>query len=571
MSQNYLVSDQKIFELSKKIEILEKIIEEKFESLPGSKVTASMQGGLNIDTLINSIDDLILTIGSSKSVKLIEKLRMLANILEDASDMIIGFDKELKLRYMNFSGKIVMNWEKDLDIEQKKLSDVFSERIIKLFKEKILLTCDRFNLWEGEASLKNQHEKEYPVFMSVNSHRDNKGNIKYYSAIIRNISIQKEIEMKLQSAIMEMSMLFNTTSNPMCIIENDFSIGKVNESFLNLFNCNYADVLTKKCYEMFGSDRCNTPRCSINLVQNGDSIKNYKEQYMVNGEKKIDCLITVNAFISAKGEIKGAIQDIKDITEIVKSEEEKSVMQKQLFQTAKLASIGELAGGVAHELNNPLAVIQSYNDQIEEILEEDNYKNEEVLSSIEGVTRSIKKMVKIINQLKAFGRKSTKEISSYDIHEIIDSALGLFGKQLGNKNIEVVKNFASEKILVVIDHGELEQVLVNLLLNARDAMEKSDQKLITITTKKDGDFLELLLEDTGPGIPGDIKEKIFDPFFTTKEVGKGTGLGLSISYDIIKKHSGTIEIENNKIGTGAVFKIRLPDKDFWLAASGEKR
>ena len=234
-----------------------------------------------------------------------------------------------------------------------------------------------------------------------------------------------------------------------------------------------------------------------------------------------------------------------------KSKEELQETEGQLVQSAKLASLGTLSAGVAHELNQPLAIIRGVAQQavqdtsIEGDLRED-------LNLIIGQTG---RMVKIVRHLRTFSRAGTEEHSMVSVNSTIEDCFILVGAQLKAHNISVQLKLSEQNPAVSGDANELEQVLLNLITNARDALEDVDNATITITSEASGGRVRVVFEDNGPGIPQEAAAKIFDPFFTTKAPGKGTGLGLSISHSIIKKHGAEISVRNNN---GAQFTLDFP-------------
>ncbi len=243
--------------------------------------------------------------------------------------------------------------------------------------------------------------------------------------------------------------------------------------------------------------------------------------------------------------------------------------QSQLVQAAKLASIGELAAGVAHELNQPLMVIRGGIQLIRKSIRKNRITLEEVGDQMAPLEKNTTRMMHIIDHLRTFSRQSTKSFSNVDLVEIVEEALLLIGVQLRNRNIEIHRDFQPDLPKIQGNANQLEQVFLNLFMNARDAILTRSQNpaespnrrgRINVTLRLSpggGDRLEVLFEDDGCGIPEEIQEKVFDPFFTTKEVGKGTGLGLSISYGIIEDHGGRIAVDRSS-GDGTAFRIVLP-------------
>ena len=275
--------------------------------------------------------------------------------------------------------------------------------------------------------------------------------------------------------------------------------------------------------------------------------------------------------------------------EIEKAHEALQEAQAQLVQSEKLASVGQLAAGVAHEINNPISFITSnlgtlksyvkvmkqlitgYRRYLEgakqgtlqsEILEKMHQLEEEedikfVLEDIEGlVSDSIegsKRIKDIVQGLNSFSRVDDERVSDEDIHEGINTTLKVVANEI-KYNCEVIKKFGVLP-LVSCNLAQVNQVFMNLMVNAAQAMESKGT--ITITTRIDGANAVLEFRDNASGIPADKIGSIFDPFFTTKPIGSGTGLGLSISYGIIQRHGGTIEVDS-EVGVGTTFSVRLP-------------
>jgi C4-dicarboxylate-specific signal transduction histidine kinase len=254
------------------------------------------------------------------------------------------------------------------------------------------------------------------------------------------------------------------------------------------------------------------------------------------------------------------MSDLKETTAEVQSrEQELREKQEQLVQAGKLATLGELTTGVAHELNNPLNNIGLFIGNAIDLIELGvvDANPEQILHELSSAMQQVRKATEIISHLRTFGRAAPVSYEPVVIEQVIQRALSLMAEQLRLRQIEVQMHFPVEKVIVMGNPIQLEQVFINLLTNARDALASVPRKVITISCAVKTDVVELQVDDTGPGIPAGLEQRIFDPFFTTKEVGAGTGLGLSITYGIIKDHEGTITVQNRP-GEGALFLIQLP-------------
>ena len=250
--------------------------------------------------------------------------------------------------------------------------------------------------------------------------------------------------------------------------------------------------------------------------------------------------------------------DLRDTTvEVQRREQELRDKQEQLVQAGKLATLGELTAGVAHELNNPLNNTSLFVGNAIDRLELGGTDNERIVTELRHAMQQVRKATEIISHLRTFGRAAPLSREPICLRQVVERALSLMEAQLRVREVEVTVDLGVEEPVVVGNAIQLEQVFINLLTNARDAVADSPRKAIRISAAVDPAAVEIAVADTGHGIPPELERRIFDPFFTTKEVGKGMGLGLSITYGIIKEHGGTISVVSAP-GEGAAFLIHLP-------------
>ena len=257
------------------------------------------------------------------------------------------------------------------------------------------------------------------------------------------------------------------------------------------------------------------------------------------------------------GSLSVAIENARNYTEaqtrlasLERAHAELVETQAQLVQSAKLASIGQLAAGLAHEINNPIGIILGFAQLIAQRIQDEKIKSFAVAAEREAV-----RVRRIVTDLMGFARQTTSEIKPVDLSQILDQTLRLVEYQLGKDDIQVIRQYSDEPNWVMADSDQLLQVVMNLVQNARQAMQPGGQ-LTLRTSATDGEH-SLSIGDTGSGIPPEIIDHIFDPFFTTKPVGQGTGLGLSVSYGLITRLGGDIRVASQP-GQGATFTITLP-------------
>lgn len=260
-----------------------------------------------------------------------------------------------------------------------------------------------------------------------------------------------------------------------------------------------------------------------------------------------------------------ALKENRERRKRIKAEEEKRKIEAQLRQAQKMEAVGQLAGGVAHDLNNMLSTIMGYAHLMYDKMESDDSFREYMEHILEAVDRS----ANLVRSLLAFSRKQIIDIKPMDLNEVIKRFEGFLGRIIG-EDIEFKTNMEQEKLLVVADASQIEQVLMNLATNARDAMPEGGSLTIgsgLINVDNDfckahgygdpGPYALITVTDTGVGMDKETLSKIFEPFFTTKEQGKGTGLGLSIVYGIIKQHNGYVNAYSEP-GKGTTFRIYIP-------------
>ncbi|MCF8127442.1 MAG: two-component sensor histidine kinase [Deltaproteobacteria bacterium] len=256
----------------------------------------------------------------------------------------------------------------------------------------------------------------------------------------------------------------------------------------------------------------------------------------------------------------------KMVARVEKADKEKELMNDQIVETGKLASLGELAAGIAHEINNPVAIMVEEAGWIEDLLEEEEFKKGENLDEFERALKQIRtqgrRCKEITHKLLSFARKTDSRIEVVSINDLIEELVMLSEQRAKYSNVTIQLNLQKDLPTVKVSETELQQVMLNLINNALDAMEKTGGSLNVSTRMEEnniiiGDHILIEVADNGPGIPTANLVKIFDPFFTTKPVGKGTGLGLSICYGILKKMDGDILVRSS-VGEGTTFTVKVP-------------
>ena len=364
------------------------------------------------------------------------------------------------------------------------------------------------------------------------------------------------LEKKVEKTEKKYQIIFNTIPNPVFVLDGKtLDILDCNESATAIYGFNKEEMLMTSFLNFFKEN------------QREEYASEIKSSNIINKAKHLrrdGQIIYVNIRISSS-EYAGQEVLLVTTSDITK----RLTAEQQLIQASKMATLGEMATGVAHELNQPLSVIKTSSSFIIKKVRKNETIQDEILKTMaEEIDSHVDRASKIINHMREFGRKSDVKKETVLINETLEKALEIFRQQLKLREINIVKELEKDLPPILADPNRLEQVFINLLINARDAIEeksgKTDQVCVTKeiflgTSLKNG-MVNVEVKDTGTGIPKPILDKIFEPFFTTKNVGKGTGLGLSISYGILQDYGGRIKVETTE-GEGSTFIIQFPVLD----------
>jgi two-component system NtrC family sensor kinase len=241
--------------------------------------------------------------------------------------------------------------------------------------------------------------------------------------------------------------------------------------------------------------------------------------------------------------------------ELRKAYEELKMSEAMLIQSEKMASLGQLSAGIAHELKNPLSIILQGIAYVQSSVEDNT-----LIDACDRIKKSAIRADTVIHNLLSFSRQASPSFSEEDMNILIEESLAMVEHQLNLQNIEVIRNYSPLIPRVSVDGNQIKEVFINIFINAADAMKDGGTITLTITTGTDKDgqpCVKVAITDTGAGIPEEILKKVLDPFFTTKRNSGGTGLGLSVTKGIIERHHGSIVI-NSKVGAGTTVIMALP-------------
>lgn len=273
------------------------------------------------------------------------------------------------------------------------------------------------------------------------------------------------------------------------------------------------------------------------------------------------------SFDSMRRQLKAALEDLNKFTQSLETKVEDRTAQLQLahqklLQSDRLASLGQLSASVAHEINNPIAGVLNLTSLMQRIMTDEGVPPHRIGEFREYLRKAIAETARvgrIVSDLLSFSRRSKPQRSRADLNAVIRSTLSIIDHKLSLMNVQLNLHLGEDIPRVFCDTSQMQQVIINLLMNAAEAMQSKEGGIVELITEADAtrSNLRLLVSDTGDGIPAELREKIFDPFFTTKDEGKGVGLGLAVVYGIIEAHHGDIQVDS-EIGKGTTFTVTLP-------------
>ncbi|HPI27884.1 MAG TPA: PAS domain S-box protein [Candidatus Marinimicrobia bacterium] len=384
-------------------------------------------------------------------------------------------------------------------------------------------------------------------------------------AVYNDLTKQKQDEEERRKSEENFRLVWENSVDGMRLTDENGIVIMVNKAYCNLVDLP-REKLEGQQFTLIYAKEMQAKNMEHYLQRfHGKTDRNYFEmEVLLHNGRKVWFSLSDSYFETAPGK-RLLLTIIRDITEQKMRQIEKEELQSQIVQLQKMEAVGNLAGGVAHDFNNLLTIIQGYTQML--MAQKD--KTEPDYQGLKHVLDACDKAANLTRQLLLFSRKQPMEFKPVNINNTITNLLKMIKRLIG-ENIKIITNLKEPIQNIEADEGNIEQVIINLVVNARDAMPNggtltistdnvalSAKECQTIKDSHPGRFVRVSVADTGQGIPSDLIEKIFEPFFTTKEAGKGTGLGLSVVYGIIKKHNGWINVQS-EIGGGTVFDIYLP-------------
>lgn len=384
---------------------------------------------------------------------------------------------------------------------------------------------------------------------------DERGEIVQLLEASRDVSERLMLEREMQKSNIFFQNVIQSTVDGIVVVDTKGNVLIFNEGMENLTGYTRTEIMEEGHLSSFYNiDVAKENMKKMRSDQHGPLGKLNPTSMSITTKEGKEIPVTLSASIIEIDENEiGSVGVFTDMREILKMRKDLEDAHLQVVQSEKIASVGRMAAGVAHEINNPLAGALIYAELLKEELQNDpKYQND-----IQEVINQTLRCKKIVAELLEFSRQSIGQTSSFSLKYLINQCLNLLINQALFQNIQVTTEIETDMPEMVGDMGQLQQVFTNLFINAAHAMEEKGMLKVVANYQPDNSRFVIKVSDTGPGIPAELRDKIFDIFFTTKPVGKGTGLGLSITQNIVQLHGGTIRFECPQ-GGGTTFVIELP-------------
>ena len=376
--------------------------------------------------------------------------------------------------------------------------------------------------------------------------RDSQGRIIQYRGLILDVSEQKVFQSELQRQRDFNSKILNATQSMILVADTAGLISYANRRCFEAGGYKQEQLLGSRLAELIPPQKREVFVEALDSTTHGHQVDNLEVPILLGRGRAAQFAVNMSPMRDENGNVTSIVVVMTDITDA-------AMLQAKLMHTEKMAAVGQLVSGVAHEVNNPLTAILGFADLLNDHPDVPEFAKADLRVILEEAQRT----KQIVQNLLSFARQMPPQRKPLRVNVILRQTLALRSYDFSNNGVQIVEKFQADLPEIIGDGHQIQQVFLNILNNAYDAVnENGGPGKIEIETSRGNGFAEITFTDNGPGIS--YPERIFDPFFTTKEVGKGTGLGLSICYGIVREHAGEILCHNNPDGAGAVFTVRLP-------------
>jgi PAS domain S-box-containing protein len=498
----------------------------------------------------------------AEALQLAKIANELTQFVDTANAPIFGIDTEGRVNEWNQRSEQITGFTKAEVMGRDLVADFITDDYKVSVGEVLAKALHGQETANYEFPLFTQSGDRVDVLLNSSTRRDPAGQIVGVVGVGQDITELSKVRAEQDNIAKELTQFVDTANAPIFGIDTEGRVNEWNQRSEQITGFTKAEVMGRDLVADFITDDY---KVSVGEVLakalHGEETANYEFPLFTQSGDRVDVLLNSSTRRDPAGQIVGVVGVGQDITELnkVRTEQEKERKESaaQIIQASKLATLGEMATSVAHELNQPLSIIRMAAENSRRKMSKENVAVEYLTDKLQRIEEQTARAAAIIDHMRMFGREATEDPALIDPRNVVTNALDLMGEQLRLAGIEVVTEFPEDSPCVLGHIIQMEQVIINLLTNARDAMsERGGAMKITLRVFVDQQHLHITSEDTGGGIAQNALSRIFEPFYTTKEMGKGTGLGLSVGYGIIRDMKGTITAEN--INDGARFTITLP-------------
>jgi len=485
--------------------------------------------------------------------------RFLNSILDSATEYaIMALDYAGKIIEFNKGAEKLFGWQEGEVLDKENISiTILPEDLRKDIQKDMSRRTTMEGVCELEMTRVRKNGDHFPAHTIITAITDPSGKATGFVEIVRDLSRRKVLEKELRETKEFLENIMESSVDGIVTTDLKGKITYLNRAMEEMIKYPRDEVMGKHISLAYLRG-IQEARDVMDRLRSNERAENYEMGVITKDGEKLVILNSLFLVRDEDAQVIGTAGIFKDITEQKRLESKLKAAQAHLVEASKMRALGELVAGVAHELNNPLMASQTILHVILKNLQDDCQERER----LELVRKCNDRIEKIVEHLREFSRQTKPEFSKISINQPIENALMITGQQLLNHNISVVRRLSEDIPNIVGDSSQLEQVFLNLISNARDAMDGVEgSKELSISSYLTDDEgipqVAIAVKDNGEGIPKENLDKVLDPFFSTKPVGKGTGLGLSLCFGIIEAHEGRIEIESEP-GKGTEVKILLP-------------
>lgn len=372
--------------------------------------------------------------------------------------------------------------------------------------------------------------------------------------VFRDVTERQRMETALRQSEEKLRLMFESVTQGVMVSDLNANIVEVNQAALRMHGYDRKDeVIGRSTFEFIAEKDRTKARRNLRRAIEQDYVNNIEYTLLGKDGTEFDAELSAAVMRNASGTPIGFVAITQDISERKRAEERERQLQEQLNLSSRLASIGELAAGVAHEINNPLTVILGFSHLLLR-----KCADEKVRQDLEAIYSAAARAAKVVENLLTFARHREPQKQYADVNDVVRKTLELRAYELKTSNIEVVTELAADLPKTMVDFHQIQEVFLNIVLNAEQAMTEANRGgKLRIKTGETNGCIRISFADNGPGIPIELLKKVFDPFFSLRRERGGTGLGLSVSHGIVTSHGGRIYAKSRP-GKGATFFVELP-------------